>query len=156
MGHLGESFVPLLKSVVETTREFIPTDVEDKMRNHQNVIMEGTNLFTTGTSVVFFTVPQNETLYITHFFLECTLQVAGTTSVQSQLEIDGSNEIVALIKLVGTSTTGNVGDSKSYSGDLVMPLQVESGSTLILRKTAEAFAQVRIIGWTEKKGVIPT
>jgi len=145
IGRVGESDVSLVKSVFEENRDFIPNESEFKGRKEEQILRNGV---ASATPTILFTVPANNTLFIT----SCHLRGHNVdTDLQScRIDIDGATNRGILIAL----SVGLGHDNGQVSFN--MPVKVVSGQSVTLHNSpaVNTIAGGGFIGWLERKEVL--
>jgi len=149
---VGEDVV-LTKDVLKRKEEFVSTRSESAAENRLQIVREGA--ITGGaTSVILFTVPKNETLFITSVHIG-TIVTGGTGGSCGDVGITTTQHGVAgLISLrICTSFATASNDSLNFTS----PIKVEAGETVNLTSVgAVTTASIGgFTGWRELKRVSP-
>jgi len=151
--------VPLLKSVVEERRAFLPTESEWNARNSDEIIIRDAE-FTNTTGVTLFGVPQNTTLFITSAW--CTSIIDAEAGDEPRVSIIVSEYVGSASqgKIIGCASLskgiGDVSNANSVAMNYSMPIKVNAGSTVELVKSTGSITSLAMggfSGWLEKKKV---
>jgi hypothetical protein len=127
MVELGESQVPLEKSVFDETRDFFPTWAEWASDNNRSQVIISTDSLV-GTSVIY-TVPQKHNLFITSAFITFFITTPGSQHENASIEIlEAGNAIVILSTSVDHEAGG--GSSGSNSLSYPMPLLIQENTSI--------------------------
>jgi len=115
------SDVPLSEDILKKPIEFVRTWVEWASENRQQIIR------TAVAPSNLFTVPDNNTLWITSAYVSANNSSVGDDAVS--LGINNNFEILRMRSLAG-------GSNNSLSNSFPMPLKVEEGLTISLSSNA--------------------
>lgn len=150
----------LISDLLEKSpREFIPTEAEFKGRTETQIIAQAN---VTSTEGLLFTVPDNQTLWITSAFLTGTVeQGIKNASFNTKLSIrpigGGALSLKDILaqELAEATIDAEAHAHFSMANTFPMPIKVEQGSEVILKPIGgEGRSRAGFQGWIEKRRVI--
>lgn len=161
-GELGASDTVLKKPVIaEKDREFIPTEMEWAMRNREIISRDDTTGGASGDSSnnTIFTVPENNTLWLTSVNLSYISRPTGTSVIFPKISIvDAGNIVTQLLAFIfQNGYTSEHNDAMTLS--FTLPIKVSSNQTIRLNGglgagTGRLDVKGGFTGWIEPKVII--
>lgn len=114
--------VPLEKDILRKKEDFVKSWLEWAAQNRLQIFRDASSRSSTTT---IFTVPKNETLFITSCFIDNIFNGSAVSGINASLNIPGEDNT-----LLGTAIRLGVASHTFMALSLPMPVKVESGGTV--------------------------
>jgi len=132
---------------IEEKKEYFPTWYEFAAKNREQIIVTG---FVAGTgNDTIYSVPINKKFYLTGIYHSFIVKSGGVGNVASVVYIEGTGK-----ELIYRLADQNQNISDQIYIPFIMPLKINSGSSLILVNTSNAITESYVIlfGFLEDLG----
>jgi len=142
---IGFSDVPLTKSVLAERREFIKTWAEWQADHAELIVIDRAS--TSGGAATIFTVPVNNTLYITGAYVGGKVELVVAGSVGIHIRVVSLPRVIINAQFAGNSLDNSGNNALSYP----MPIKVEAEQVVIISSSTQVSGEGGFIGFLVKK-----